>query len=48
MAEKKSKEREPYMASGEGDEEQADVSWKKKKGWSKFFKKVKKEVGGKK
>jgi hypothetical protein len=37
-------EREPYLAAGEGDEEQADVAWKKKKGWSKFLKKIKREI----
>jgi hypothetical protein len=41
---KKSKEREPYLAAGEGDDEQADTASKKKKGWNKFLKKVKKEI----
>jgi len=39
--------REPYMAAGEGDEELSDVTWKKKKGWSKFFKKIKRETKNK-
>lgn len=38
-------ERESYLAAGEGDDDQADIKFKKKKGWSKFFKKINKEIG---
>jgi len=43
MADKKRK-LEPYLAAGEGDDEQADVSFKKRKGWEKFFSKFKSEL----
>lgn len=45
---KKSKEQEPYMAAGEGDDEQADIPHKKRKGWNKFWTRFKNEVSDKK
>lgn len=42
------KEREPYLQAGESDDEQADATFKKQKGWEKLWKQTKKEVGGRK
>ena len=40
------KKRGPYLQAGEGDDEMADATFKKKKNWQKFWKTSKKELSG--
>lgn len=39
-------EKDWYPQAGEGDDELADAAWKKKKGWTKLWGKVKNEISG--
>lgn len=41
------KNREPYPQVGEGDDEAADAEWKRKRGWTKMWGKVKNELSRK-
>lgn len=36
--------KEPYAQAGEGDDEQADAVWKKKKSWTKMWRTVGNEL----
>ena len=38
------KTEEPYPHAGEGDDERADAVWKKKKNWTKLWRKVSNEL----
>lgn len=39
-------DREAYPQAGEGDDERADAEWKKRKNWTKLWRRVNNELSG--